>query len=309
MPAPAPGARDAHEAIERLAAWFAERPTRQGLLAREALARRRPDDDALRARLIDALRHDTRADGSVGGSLLATAWRAIELVELGHGGDQPGAQRAVNWILTTQNKPGAYGEGCTPERHQRHVCEHFMSGFFAPALATQRVAPITLPDGKVFRVEAPARFAVSCLALRAVLQAGERRPAVEQHVASLVRLQEEWENWGGYFPPDLVGSAIEALAYAGPARQEVLRRLTALVRDHQEPDGSWANADLFHMSAALVAARTDAARRALRRAVPQLVGRQRPDGTYGPTAREERALIALRALLLATEDELAPWGF
>jgi hypothetical protein len=301
-----PAARDA---IERLAGFFGERATRQGLLAREALARLRPADEELRAQLTERLRRDTRPDGSVGGSLLATAWRAIELLELGHAGDQPGTQRAVNWVLTTQNKPGAYGEGCTPERHQRRVCEHFVTGFFAPALATQRVAPITFPDGKVFRVEGPARFAVSCLALRAVLQSGERRPAVEQHVASLVRLHEEWENWGGYFPPDLVGSVIAALAVAGPARQDVLRRLTGIVRDHQEPDGTWADADLFHLLDALTLARTDAARRAVQRAVPALVERQRPDGTFGPTAREERALVALRALLLATEDELAPYGF
>jgi len=34
---------------------------------------------------------------------------------------------------------------------------------------------------------------------------------------------------------------------------------------------------------------------AVRRAVPALVAKQRPDGTFGSTAQQERALIALRA--------------
>jgi hypothetical protein len=300
---------DLRWAVERLAAFFAERPTRQGLLAREALARLRPDDVELRARLIDALRRDTRPDGSVGGAVLPTAWRAIELLDLGHAGDEPGTARAMQWLFTWQGKPGAYGEGCTPERHQRRACEHFLNGFFAPATPEQRVAPVTFPSGKVFRVEPPARFAVSCLALRAALRAGhERRPLVEQHVASLLRLQETFEQWGSYFPPDLLASTVAALAFAGQRHRAALVRFSGLLADHQEPDGTWADADLFHTLEALVLARTDQARRALRRAAHALAERQRPDGSFGATAREERAWIALRALLLAGEDEWAPVG-
>ena len=50
---------------------------------------------------------------------------------------------------------------------------------------------------------------------------------------------------------------------------------------------------------ALTAAGTEPAWAAVRRAVPALLGRQRPDGTFGPMAQQERALIGLRALLWA----------
>jgi len=299
------------EPVERLAGYFADRPTRAGLLARAALGRLAPGDDALREQLIARLRADTRPDGSVGGAVLPTAWRALELMDLGHAGDEPGTVRAVNWLLTVQGKPGAFGEGCTPDRHRHKVCEHYMSGFFAPAPASHRVAPITFPTGKVFRVEGPARFAVSALVLRAVLRAGHaKRPLVAQHVVSVGRLLPVWERWEVYFPPDLLATALGALGHAGEEQRPTLDRMLGIVAEHQQADGTFAEADLFHVLEALLAVHegthADEVRALARRAVPALEAKQRPDGTYGPTAREERALIALRTLLLAQEDEFAP---
>jgi hypothetical protein len=40
----------------------------------------------------------------------------------------------------------------------------------------------------------------------------------------------------------------------------------------------------------------------VRRAVPALLARQRIDGSFGPTAQQERALIALRALIWADKE-------
>jgi hypothetical protein len=76
-----------------------------------------------------------------------------------------------------------------------------------------------------------------------------------------------------------------------------LNRLSALIAQHQANDGTWPNADLFHTLEALVALGTPQARESTRRAIPALLARQRPDGSFGATAQQERALIALRALL------------
>lgn len=302
------------DAVGRLSAHFAARPSRAALLVRAALHVPSPDDAGHRDRLVIQLRADSRPDGSVGGSLLATAWRAIELLELGHGPGEPGTARAIDWVLTLQGRPGAFGDDCPGPRNARHLhraCSHYMCGFFAPAPPTQRLAPITLPNGKVFRAEAAARFAVSCVALRAVLQAGHAgRPLVEQHVASLLRLEEAWEDWGGYYAPDLVASALSALARAPSAPTAAVARIARAIAHRQRPDGTWPDADLFHTLDALLAAR-DAVRAAddsdagaeldtaLRRATPALLACQRPDGSFGPTAREERGLIGLQVLLVS----------
>ena len=290
----------AREALDRLALFFAQRPTRQGLLAREALGRPAEGDAELRDRLVDRLRGETRLDGSVGGAALPTIWRAHELIDLGHGGGASGTLRVMGWVMSLAGKPGAFGEGCAEPRHQHRACAHWLGGFFSPAPPEQRVAPITFPSGKVFRAEAAARFAVSCLALRAAVRAGyEAWPAIQAHLIGLGRLEGEWEKWGSYYTPDLVASGLTGLAGASAPHAVAAHRVSATIAAHQEPDGTWAQADLFHVLEALTWTATVPARTALRRALPALVQRQRPDGSFPGPAREERALIALRVLLAA----------
>lgn len=289
-------------ALERLAAFFAGERTRQGILARQLLGQSLADDAALADRIVREQRAETRIDGSVGGAFLPTVWRAHELMDLGHLGDQVGTVRVVGWILAQQEKPGAYGEGCSEDRHPHRVCTHYIGGFFSPAPPTERVAPVTLPDGKVFRAEGAARFALSCLALRAVLRAGlEARPGVERHVKSLVLLQESWTDWNGYFAPDMIVTALGPMALVSPPHREVVPRAAKFIAQHQADDGTWPNADFFHVLNALVMSGTHDAREAIRRAVPALVAMQRPDGSFTGVAQQERALIGLRALLAARE--------
>jgi len=286
-------------AIERLEAFFAPRRSRAAILARALLDRPAPDDAEARRALIASLQSGLRSDGSVGGAALPTIWRAIELMELGHAAQEPGTARFVSWILELAGQPGAFGEGCHPARHEQKACEHFLSGFFAPVPEAERLAPITMPCGKTFRAEAQARFAVSCLALRAVLMAGlARRASVTQHLKSLGVLAEAWTDWSGYWAPDLIVAALHPLGIAPPLYRAAAIRVATLVAANQQADGTWANADLFHTLEALMAADTPAAREAVERAVPALLAMQRKDGAFGATAQEERALIGLRALVM-----------
>jgi hypothetical protein len=293
----------AQEGIERLQLYFAELSTRQGLLARQALGQPAPGDDALAGRLLDDMRAETGMDGSISGAVVATVWRAHELLDLGCDGEQAGTMRVMGWVLGLQSKPGAFSDGCSPPRHAHRTCQHFISGFFSPAPPVQRFAPVMFPNGKVFRAEPAARFAISCLALRAALRGRlEQRPGVEQHLLSLLQLQEQWDDWNGYFAPDAIVAGIHALAFAADAHREVLPRLAGAVATNQAEDGTWTHADLFHTLEALLAVGTKEAHTAVRRAVPALLARQRIDGSFGSTAQQERALIALRALIWAEKE-------
>jgi hypothetical protein len=159
------------------------------------------------------------------------------------------------------------------------------------------------PNGKVFRAEPAARFAISCVALRAALRGRlEQRPGIEQHLVSLIQLQEQWDDWNGYFAPDAIVAGIHALAFAGGPHRNVLPKLTQSLAAHQADDGTWSNTDLFHTLEALVALGTAEAHAAVRRAVPALLSRQRIDGSFGSAAQQERALIALRALIWAEKE-------
>src|SRR5205085_8678303 len=134
-------------------------------------------DPELVGRLVAALETEIRADGTVGGAVVPTIWRVHELLDLGRSGQDPAVDRSMSWVLGLQERPGAFGDDCDKPRHAQRICAHYVRGFFAPAPPEQRLAPITLPNGKVFRAEPAARFAISCLALRAALRTGhEARP-------------------------------------------------------------------------------------------------------------------------------------
>jgi hypothetical protein len=285
-------------AIDRLARYFSGEENRPGILGRAALGQPAPGDAELTRRLAARLGEELRPDGSLGGAALPTIWRAHELLDLGASSASVPLRGLLQWVLQLQAQPGAYAAGCDRERHTRHLCEHFLGGFFSPAPPVMRLAPITLPNGKLYRAEPAARFAISCLALRAVLRGGEgERPSIRRHLDNLAGLAQQWTSWGGYYPPDLILAVLHALTVA--ERGEEAERLSALAAASQAHGGEWPNTDLFHALEALTAAGTEAALGAVRRALPALLERQRPDGTFGPMAQKERALIGLRALLWA----------
>lgn len=286
--------------LDRLALYFSAEPTRQGLLARAALHAEGRRDQEITRSLIAELESDIRPDGSVGGGALATIWRVHELSHLSRSTGGTALDALMRWVLALQGQPGAFGEGCDKERHAKRACEHYLHGFFAPGPPGIRLAPVTFPNGKVFRAEAAARFALSCLALRAALQTGAgNRPSIDRHVRSLAALAAGWTSWKGFFAPDTMVAGLHALADAGPAQRGVVVAVVALVAAHQDPAGSWPNGDLFHTLDALMATGLPEAREAVRRALPALAERQRADGSFGSAAQQERALIGLRAVLWA----------
>ena len=286
--------------LERLGLFFSTLPTRQGVLARTALGTAPAADAGLRDELARRLADDRKPDGTVSGGAVPTIWRAHELLDLGRTASDPTLASLLAWLAGRQSQPGAYGEGCDKARHAQRVCAHFVRGFYSPAPSEIRVAPITLPNGKAFRVEQSARFAVSCLALRAALRAGlGEDPGVRLHLESLRLLADQWTVWTGFFAPDAIVAGLHALALGGPTEQPTVARIVSLVIRHQSPEGGWPNADPFATIEALQATGIEPARVAVTRALPPVVERQRVDGSFGAMAQQERALIVLRAMLWA----------
>ncbi|HXV86658.1 MAG TPA: hypothetical protein VD793_08160, partial [Gemmatimonadales bacterium] len=284
-------------ALERLAEYFQIRKTRPGVLARRLLKTPAPDEDILVEHLIRERRRNTRMDGSIGGSLVRTAWTIWELLQLDCPPDHSGVVRTVGYLIPRQDQPGRlWGEGCSPQRHERKACQHHVSGFFSAGPADQPLAPLRFPAGADVTDEADARFAASCFALRSVLRAGEdRRATVRRHLESLLNLEGLWASAGDW-PTDLALFALGALGVAPlDLRERVPAALDAVI-GRQGKDGAWPGASAFHAVDMLLSVPRVEARRAVLRTAPVLWESLAEEGPGESDESEERALITLRAL-------------
>jgi hypothetical protein len=244
-----------------------------------------------------------RSDGSAGGDLVATAWLAWELMDLGAPTDSLLVRRPLAWILGRQEKDGAFAQGCTPRRHELKLCEHAIGGFFSYRSSGRTIRRLALPTGATVTSDQGARFLASCFALRTVLRAGQdERTLVRRHVGSLLTLPKMWDSWGGLWAPTLTVGALAAIAWAPPPFRGQLPILAEHLALNQKPDGSWRNLDIVHAVDSLVAVPLPQAKEAVALAAPRLAKMQSQKGIVGtgPYA-EERTLVSLRAWLIARE--------
>ncbi|MCZ6915625.1 MAG: hypothetical protein O7I93_02510 [Gemmatimonadetes bacterium] len=268
------------------------------MVARQLLGITRPDDDRLADHLIRERRRKTRLDGSVDGALQDTAWSAWALLRLGCTKGHAGLDRMIGFLLSRQDQPGRFGEGCSERRHPIANCMHFMSGFFSPGPVDRAIAPLALPTQAVILTEFGARFAVSCIALRTVLRAGEdQRGAVVAHIESLFHLVDGWQQQS-QFPDslDLVFTTLGALGLAPLEYRERVEKTADLIIGLQNAEGTWGGTSIFHALDGMMAIRSDAAQRAIGRALPHVLALQRASGAFDDAESDELALIALRAV-------------
>ncbi len=253
------------QAITRLERFFSGLDSRQGVLARRLLGIAKPEDDRLAELLVSERRALTKVDGSIGGSLVTTAWAAWEMMDLGLDALQGTLARLVAWVLT----------------------------FLESAPPTSAPSPLALPNGTVLTSAEGATFAAECLGLRTLLRARQdARPRV------LRRLERVLSLWPSVHD-ELAASALGVVAVAPVPYHDRLPACVERLGNSQRPDGTWGDVNLFHMLESLLLAGIRPARAIIERAVPALLALQREDGTFDESANEERALIGLRALLVA----------
>lgn len=294
-------AADVRQALDRAAGYFGARETRAGVVARRLLGHPGARDEELAEHIVRQRRRMTRMNGSIDGSLVKTAWAAIEFMDLGWAADHAAVVRTVGFLTESQDAPGHFGEGCTEERHARRLCRHYLSGFFSVGSWDEPVGRIEFPSGVTVDGEARARFAASCFALRAVLRAGQdRRAQVRAHVESLLALDRLWNGGEPTFTPDLRFFALGALGQSAIEHREPAAAIAQRVAGAPDPERGWSGAHLFHALDMLLGFAHPVARQVAGRIAPLLCSLQRASGGFGDeNAEEEQSLIAVRVLKLA----------
>lgn len=249
--------------MKKLESYLFPKNTRAGLLARQIAGRPAPDDPTLAEILCNERRAATRMDGSIGESLMDTAWAAWEIMDLGADVLEGGLLRLVGWVVNVV-------EG---------------------AVAASASVPLALPNGAVLSSFDEALFAARCVGLKVALRARQgERPGIVQRVADLASREQ----------PTLTLSAcaLGTVALAPPPHHDHVDEWVSRVAQAQNADGGWTGADRFHMLEGLILAGTRAAREVITRAVPGILGFQPEDDE---PATQERALIAYRAQRIAAE--------
>jgi len=96
---------------------------------------------------------------------------------------------------------------------------------------------------------------------------------------------------------EMLAIALSTLAQSSWNREPAVVAYRELLVRRQREDGTWSGLDSFLALEALLAEGSEQSAQAVERAVPFLLASQRRDGTFGALARQERALIGLRALV------------
>ncbi len=288
----APTLSEIRDAVDRAKAWLRKRRDYYGYLTlRYSTPRGAPE---LAAHLRGDLWARQVAEGSWGADLVVSSEALWQLFDLGLREDSAAAVRGVNWLYGRRNVNGAYGQGCTPARHEQRACEHYLSGFFSPGPADEP-QEITLPNGQSVTSDSGARLLASERALRTILRANPSDPRAEASVAGL-RSLPLYMDYGGMFTPAVLVGAVQALAWISNGQPAEAKAGLKTLSANQAGDGSWPNIELFFVLEMLLELRVPLAIEMMERAVPRLLDNQHKYGAWGRRHLAAQTWIAVRVL-------------
>jgi len=286
-------------------AWLAPRDSPEAILATHEAGIATDPKEA--PRWVSRILAGQDATGSWDGGLTATAHALLDIAEIRNAAalreQDPGIGRALDRIRDRRAVPGAWSDGCSPPRHRRGTCHHFLGGFLSPAPPEVALECVTLRSGPTVTGDSPARFLASVAALHCLLAWQRDSADIRLHLEGLRRVASLWP---ASPPPDLplpcFLAAVRVLMHS-PVEEdrEEARRGVLLVSGKQRGDGSWVEIDPFQAlelfgDADAHGIAPEQARRALWHGAKLLETTQSEDGSWGGDAPDRRTLIAWRTL-------------
>lgn len=280
-------------------------PLLEAFIAHRESGRQGADDPETVSAVVNELLSHQSDDGSWGNSVALTSEALLLLADLRIPGEKlKNVERAQQWLRRRRGIPGMYVDGCSAERHELAICEHFAGGFFSPAPPNRDLTGTRLANGLVFPSDADARLGLSALALHALLR--WRRASIDDwlHLDGLRRIANGTVRSNGLeigVPTLILVLSVLTLAPRTPEFISVLHGALTRLAGTQRADGSWPNADPFHVAELYVEAHQagygspvfDAA---IARTAEMLTHMQHEDGSWGNEAGPYRLLSGWRTL-------------
>lgn len=296
-------AESVDRALAAAQAWLATRDAPEAVIAGHEAGLVTSSDEA--ARWVRWILQDQDPAGSWGGELLDSAAALLTVQELREAAGlverDPAINRGLEWLRSRRAAPGAWTEGCSPERHERGHCHHFMTGFFSPAPPEVTCEEAWLRGGLRLGGDREIRFAASAVALRCVTVWDVAGSDGKLHMAGLRRVVGGWDD---HVPAGLSTASLLVAVHALLHSADAADRATAeaglrVVAGKQRGDGSWVDADAFQALEVFGAAvdagvAPDLCRRTLWHGARLLIASQQADGSWGREHGARRALIGWR---------------
>lgn len=284
----------------------------ESFIARREIGIERADDLETGLALARELVASQADNGSWGDSLALTAETAALLTALRpfDQGAEAALIGAVDWLRRRQRAPGSFVDRCTPELHQSALCHHFAGGFFSPGPRSASLAGATLSSGARFSSDDDARLGLSALALRVVLGLQSPRRDDLLQIEALRRICDSMFGDTARLATTAAVLVVAALTQAPRSADNVaaVRGTLARLAGQQRADGSWLDADPFHVVELLLLAvrsgyGSPLVDSAIARTAELLVLTQRPDGSWGNDAEPYRSLVGWRTLRQVMEHK------
>lgn len=293
-------------ALTRVEAALLHSPVLEAVIARRESGTARPADPGHAQALAEELCRFQAADGSWAGSLAGTAEALLLLhtiTPIPTESVRSAVTRALAWMRGREGVPGAFGEGCDPQRHEAGTCEHALVGMLSPGPPDEDLSGLALSAPARFGSDPDARLGVSCVALQGMLRWGAAGPSVEVQLGSIRQLV------AGAFGESLQALFAGYVAAAGALvdaprtdrNTDAIGIALARILGAQRGDGSWPAADVFHVLDVLLRATAaghggEATEGAILRAAELLALLQQRSGSWGQDSGPERMLVGWRVL-------------
>jgi len=252
-------------------------------LRRKALKSATEKDDLLRHGLHEKIVSGQSMDGSWNGIFVYTANNLCDLINLGYGVEDASVKKGAEWLFSIQRStyrgfPGFFSSG---HREDASIMRSTMYGEFGPgcSLWYQTTYAVHLLSRLGFQEDPRVKTTIDSY----LKICGVNPPGTHDRI-----------HWcGAWCDLNVLRVLIQ---HPSSAESTTVEKALEFLEENQTKRGTWEGYSFYHLLHALSRSRLSSAQRQLEKALPTVIKRQNPDGSWGTSQKENQTFLVLDTL-------------
>ena len=252
-------------------------------LRKSVLKRATEKDDLLRQGLHERIVSGQSVDGSWDGIFVYTANNLWDLINLGYGLEDTAVERGADWLFNLQRStyrglPGFFSSG---HRKDASIMRSTMYGEFGPGCTNwyQTTYAVHLLSRLGFQEDPRVKTTIDSY----LKICGVNPPGRHGRI-----------HWCGAWCD--LNVLLVLIQHPSSAESDTVKKALEFLEDEQTQRGTWEGYSFYHLLHALSRSKIPSAQRQLEKALPTVIKRQNPDGSWGTSQRENQTFLVLDAL-------------